>query len=358
MRLSGNEEEELFEALLGAYRDYGKLQRMVRFKLGENLGRIAGNGDTETVVFNLIEWAEAQGKLEKLIVGAYEQIPNNPELKKFYVTVFQRFKQRAILDITVIPAQDFGPNIDWRGKTDEDELELQGFFKKQPDWYDVGFLQRIIEQAKSVCRVDLPAFNISATAVLIAPRLVLTNYHVLKVNEDDNIETYAKNVRLNFGCFSLDDGKETTSKSFYLDTQKPILASSPVSKLDYVLLQIESDLTQTLNLDDNKITPTQWNINTNLSKTEGINILQHPNGESMKLSITCDGITGVYPQSGLVQYINKTAGGSSGSPCFNEQGQLVALHHAQRSRYFGTIREGILFTSIYQDLAQKSIHLN
>lgn len=74
--------------------------------------------------------------------------------------------------------------------------------------------------------------------------------------------------------------------------------------------------------------------------------------------ITCDGITGVYPNSGLVQYINKAAGGSSGSPCFNENGELVALHHAQRSKSFGTIREGILFSSIYHNLEQKSIKLN
>lgn len=186
----------------------------------------------------------------------------------------------------------------------------------------------------------------------------MTNYHVLKINENDELETNGNNVRLNFGCFSLDHGKETAPKSFRLDSQKPILASSPIEKLDYVLLQIEDSFSQVLNSKYISIKPAQCNESVSLSETDGINILQHPNGESMKLSISCDGITGVYPQSGLVQYINKTAGGSSGSPCFNENGNLVALHHAQRSKSFGTIREGILFSSIYQDLIQKSILLN
>ena len=356
MKLSGSDTEKLFEALLDAYRDYSKLQRMVRFKLGENLARYGGSSDLETVVFNLIDSAEARGKLERLIVGAYEQNSDNPELKIFYENVFKSFKQRAILDSDMITARDFGPNINWQGLTEE--IELQSFFKKQPDWYDVGFLQRIIEQAKSVCRVDLPTLNVTATGVLIAPKYLLTNYHVLKVKGHDNLEANAQNIQLNFGCFSLDDENETASKSFRLNSQVPILASSPIEKLDYVLLQVEESLAQALNQEDTKIKPAKLDVNVTLSESDGINILQHPSGESMKLSITCDGITGVYPNSGFVQYINKTAGGSSGSPCFNEKGELVALHHAQRSKSFGTIREGILLSSIYHDLAQKSIQVN
>lgn len=352
MKLSGSETEKLFEALLDAYRDYDKLKIMVKLKLGESLERFAGRGDLETVVFNLIQSAEARGKLERLIVGAYEKNPDNPELKKFYETVFKGFKQKAILDPNAVHPRDFGPDIDWHGKTDE--IELQNFFKKQPDWYDVGFLQRIIEQAKSVCRVDLPILNITATGVLVTSKYILTNYHVIKCNDDDDLEANAKNIKLHFGCFSLEDGKETPSKLFRLNAEKPIIAFSPVEKLDYVLLQLEDTFTQALNSEEPMIKPAQYS-NIDLSESDGINILQHPNGESMKLSITCDGITGVYPNSGLVQYINKTSGGSSGSPCFNENGELVALHHAQRSKSFGTIREGILLNAIYKDLLQKSI---
>jgi V8-like Glu-specific endopeptidase len=354
MKLSSSETEKLFEALLDAYRDYDKLKIMVRLKLGESLERFAGRGDLETVVFNLIDSAESRGKLQSLIVGAYEKNPDNPELKKFYETVFTGFKQRAILDSDTVQSKDFGPDIDWHGKTDEIELER---FKNQLDWYDVGFLQRIIEQAKSVCRVDLPDLNITATGVLVANKYVLTNYHVVERNDNDDLEVNAKNIRLNFGCFSLDNGKETSSKSFRLNSQEPIVASSPVKDLDYVLLQLEDTFTQALNSEDGLIKPAKHS-SIALFESDGINILQHPNGESMKLSISCDGITGVYPNSGLVQYINKTSGGSSGSPCFNENGELVALHHAQRSKYFGTIREGILFTSIYNDLLKKSVKLN
>jgi V8-like Glu-specific endopeptidase len=356
MKLSGSQTEKLLEALLDAYPDYDSLKIMVKFKLDENLERIAGSGPLEAVVFDLIKSVESRGKLERLILGAYEKNPHNSELKNFYETVFNGLKQRAILDSNTVQPSDFGPDIDWYGTTDE--IELQGFFKKQPDWYDVGFLQRIIEQAKSVCRVDLPNLNITATGVLIDTKYVLTNYHVVKRNDNDDLEANAKNIRLNFGCFSLKDGKETSSKMFYLNAQQPILAFSPVNELDYVLLQLEDTFIQALNAEEAMIKPTQFSNNINISERDGINILQHPNGESMKLSITCDGITGVYPNSGLVQYINKASGGSSGSPCFNEKGELVAIHHAQKSKSFGTIREGILLSHIYKDLEQKSIQIN
>ncbi|KHG42746.1 MULTISPECIES: effector-associated domain EAD1-containing protein [Aphanizomenon] len=356
MNLSPQEKEKFWTALLSAYRDYDALKMMVAFKLGENLEEFAGRGKLQTVVFNLIDSAENRGKLEYLILGAYEGNPNNRDLRKFYETVFRKFKQRAILDSNTVQPRDFGPDIDWHETTDE--IELEKFFKKQPDWYDVGFLQRILEQAKSVCRVELPNLSnnqiITATGVFLDTRYILTNYHVINHNANDKLETNAKNVKISFGCFSLKDGQETAPRSFRLNSQKPIIASSPVEVLDYVLLQIEDDFPQNFDSEDTIIKPAPCS-HIALSESDGINILQHPNGESMKLSITCDGITGIYPNSGLVQYINKTSVGSSGSPCFNENGELVALHHAQRCKSFGTIREGILWSAIYKDLARKSI---
>lgn len=111
------------------------------------------------------------------------------------------------------------------------------------------------------------------------------------------------------------------------------------------MLQVESKIKQ-----EKDIKPARWDGNKLPVEKMGINILQHPEGDSMKLSISQDGITGVYENSGLIQYVNKTALGSSGSPCFDENWCLVALHHAQRAKTFGTIREGILFASIYQEI--------
>ncbi|NJM17549.1 MAG: hypothetical protein HC907_01845 [Richelia sp. SM1_7_0] len=86
MQLSPDKQEELYKALVDAYLTHKALQRMVKFKLGENLESIAGRGKLEDVIFELTEWADSKGKesLEKLLKGAYEDNPDNEKLKKIY----------------------------------------------------------------------------------------------------------------------------------------------------------------------------------------------------------------------------------------------------------------------------------
>jgi V8-like Glu-specific endopeptidase len=341
MKLSGADLKKLVNAIVSAYPTQEDLAMMVQFELEENLNAIAGGGNLRQLAFNLVtRWAIPRGKIYRLIIAAYETNPDNSELKEFYESVV--LKQRFIVDATPI-AINFGPDINWRGETDV--VQLQSWLKPEPDYWDVGFLKRAIEQSASVCRLEIPSRNIRGTGVLITPNKLLTNYHVLQPSEEDNLESNALNAVLKFGCFTSDDGVETQGKSFQLDRIKPILCFSKTENLDYVLLQVEAKITQ-----EKDIKPARWDAQKLPLEKMGINILQHPEGDSMKLSISQDGVTGVYQNSGLVQYVNKTALGSSGSPCFDENWFLVALHHAQRAKTFGTIREGILLASIYQEI--------
>ncbi|MBW4629736.1 MAG: serine protease [Brasilonema octagenarum HA4186-MV1] len=340
MHLTGPERKKLRDAILSAYRSKADLEMMVDDELEENLDAIAGGANLTQVVFNLMKWAEARGKLDYLIIAAHETNPDNQELKKFYKTIFQ---QRFIINTAPINiTANTGPEIDWLGPTEE--LQLQGLFQSEPDFWDVGFLKRAIEQITSVCRIEINSRKIG-TGVLIADNLVLTNYHVLKPNENGDMQTNALNAVLRFGCLSSNSGNETDGLVFKLESQQPILHSSPIDKLDYVLLQVEKRL-----LDAKDIKPACWDANYLPVKGMGIHLLQHPEGDSMKISISRDGITGFYQERGLVQYVNKTALGSSGAPCFDDDWKIVALHHAQRAKSFGTIREGILFSAIYQEI--------
>ena len=341
MNLSGHEIKKLVNAIVSAYPTKSDLAMMVQFELEENLEAIAGGDNLTDNVFKLLtRWAIPRGKTYRLILAAYETNPENPELKDFYESV--AIKKRFITD-SPVTTTDFGPNINWKGEIDE--IQLQGLLKFEPDYWDVGFLKRAIEQSASVCRIEIPSRKIMATGVLIAPNKVLTNYHVFQINEQDNIENNARDAVLKFGYFTSDDGGENSANLFKLDNQKPILHFSQTEHLDYILLQVESKINQ-----EQDIKPARWDERKLPIKKMGISVLQHPEGDSMKLSISRDGITGVDRDRGLVQYVNKTALGSSGSPCFDEDWCLVALHHAQRAKTFGTIREGILFAAIYQEI--------
>jgi endonuclease G, mitochondrial len=341
MQLSGSELKKLVNAIISAYPTKNDLAMMVKFELDENLDAIAGGENITDIVFKLLtRWAIPRGKTYRLILAAYETNPGNPELQDFYESVV--INKRFILDVTATTT-DFGPDINWKGETDK--IQLQSWLKPESDYWDVGFLKRAIEQSTSVCRIEISSRNIMATGVLITPDKVLTNYHVFQPNEEDNIQENARNAVLKFGCFTSDNGVENSGNLFKLDKQKPILRFSKTEHLDYILLQVESKINQ-----EKDIKPARWDGRKLPIEKMGISVLQHPEGDSMKLSISQDGITGVYHNSGLVQYVNKTALGSSGSPCFDEDWYLVALHHAQRGKTFGTIREGILFSAIYQEI--------
>jgi V8-like Glu-specific endopeptidase len=341
MKFSGAELQKLVNAIVSAYPTKEDLAMMVQFELEENLDAIAGGNNLNQLVFNLItKWAIPRGKIYRLIIAAYQTNSDNEELKESYQTVV--FQRRFLVNFTP-KSKEFGPDINWHGETNE--IQLQSWLKPEPDYWDVGFLKRAIEQSVSVCRIEISSRQIMGTGVLISSNLVLTNYHVFQPTEADNLETNTLNAVLKFGCLTSDDGIETQGKSFQLDRQKPILCFSKTEDLDYILLQVEAKITQ-----EKEIKPARWDSNKLPLERMGISVLQHPEGDSMKLSISQDGITGVYQNSGLIQYVNKTALGSSGSPCFDENWYLVALHHAQRARSFGTIREGILFASIYQEI--------
>jgi hypothetical protein len=80
--LTGPQVGELQAALLSAY-DRQQLREMVREWLDNDLDVIAGDGALGAIVFNLIRWAERKGKLRRLIDGALEENPGNPELARF-----------------------------------------------------------------------------------------------------------------------------------------------------------------------------------------------------------------------------------------------------------------------------------
>ena len=70
----------------------------------------------------------------------------------------------------------------------------------------------------------------------------------------------------------------------------------------------------------------------------------------MKLAVSGNGIVGIYSDVGLVQYATRAINGSSGSPCFDDNWQPVAIHHAERAKAFGAVREGILLEPIFNEI--------
>jgi hypothetical protein len=83
IELRGPEFLQLEEALASAFPDRNSLERMVRYKLDENLEQIAGAEFFSDVLFGLIQWAESQGRVLDLVMAAREANPGNVLLQQF-----------------------------------------------------------------------------------------------------------------------------------------------------------------------------------------------------------------------------------------------------------------------------------
>jgi V8-like Glu-specific endopeptidase len=86
----------------------------------------------------------------------------------------------------------------------------------------------------------------------------------------------------------------------------------------------------------------------NVAPEERVNIIQHPGGGPKQISYFHNVVA--YADEKRIQYLTDTQPGSSGSPVFDRQWQLVAVHHSG-----GWIVEPGTSTQVYRN---EGIHIN
>ena len=132
-------------------------------------------------------------------------------------------------------------------------------------------------------------------------------------------------------------------KIYGLAEGEPIL-SSGASDLDYALLPVDGSPGGDQVATRFGTVPRGWllPVKHNIEIDSVIFILQHPHGDY--LGVAVDRVTKV--TANRVQYRTNTNVGSSGSPCFNQDWELVALHHAGENSARPTWNQGIPFKAI------------
>ena len=82
MVLEPKQREQLYKALITAFPSHGALAMFVSFGLNEDLATIAPQDSPSISVWELIRWAEAQGRIRELVQAAVEQNPGNLSLRE------------------------------------------------------------------------------------------------------------------------------------------------------------------------------------------------------------------------------------------------------------------------------------
>lgn len=343
LNLSKEDRKQLRQAIASAYPQPANLRIFIDDELNQSLALISTADSYNTVIFDVIQWAIAKGYIDDLIL-ALAKDTKNPDIQKFCGRVLRlHFVLNDSAGLVGESSLPFEPT-DW-GLEVSDE-ELQGFLPKQFSFEaDVGNLRRGLELANSVCKITFAdrSPGASGTGVLIAPDLVLTNYHVLSLKDGADLNAIARLAQFEFGYVSPKFGEVPRTQILNAVSDRPVVASSPINRLDYALLRLSPK-------DDFSIEPVSVNTSVLMPKSP-LNLLQHPEGNAMKVSLSNNGVVKTNEARGLVLYVNQTKRGSSGSPCFNNDWSLVALHHKEMATSFGSIREGILLSAIYRHIS-------
>lgn len=318
--LKGKQLEALRDALVSAFPNYDDLKMMLLFELNEKLQKYVDRGPMNRVATDLIEWAEAQGKLEALIAGARSKNPGNVALQRFAVEISltSDAPPQGRLEAIVLEGVPFQQVNQWRA--------------------------RMVEVERAVCRVEMPEGKGVGTGFLLSRDAVLTNWHVADVLALKKLQPEQAGVRFDYAAGI--DGLTVPAGQFYPFKADWLIDNSPVKDLDFALVRVAGEpgmqtVGETgetrgwLTYQQHKFTVGEIQL-----------ILQHPLAAPLNLS--AGAVTAVNTMHKRVTYTANTEPGSSGSPVFTLGWDLVALHHYGEQ----TGNMGIPVNYIWQQLEQ------
>ena len=339
--IPGVQFEEIWKALTSGY-SKRSLQQMLLFRLNVDLDDIVADGPMKDMVFDLLSQAEKEGWTTDLVREGYLYNPRNFDLLKVYekyhlapaVSVQsgddQKVREAQLRQVQPMAGDGFEKTIKGR---------LPGF--------DFGvWCERMALIEGRVCKVEIGG-NAAGTGFLVGPDAVMTNYHVLR--EVLKGGTAAATVTCRFDYKVLSDGSRLEGVSVKLhptnwnldfsppsaaeETRTPDVPPPTLEELDYALVRLER------RLGDEPSAPKGgeggpkrgWltlpsDAPVFLPKAP-LMIAQHPDGKPLKLAIDTESVIGVNTNRTRVRYATNTEAGSSGSPVFDLDWKLVALHH-------------------------------
>jgi hypothetical protein len=172
----------------------------------------------------------------------------------------------------------------------------------------IAFLEKGLLVSRSVAHITLSDGGM-ATGFLIAPDVLLTNWHVFGTKDD------ARGAVIRFN-FQTDLKRNLLTPDEYGCDPDSLFKSS--KEFDYAVVRVKAS------------PATKWgclNLEpVTIEVDKKVNIVQHPSGRPKEIAMNDNEVK--YVDDTVLQYITDTLPGSSGSPVFNDDWQVVGLHHS------------------------------
>ncbi|MDQ3015170.1 MAG: serine protease [Bacteroidota bacterium] len=274
-------------------------------RAGLNIINIGFHDKAVTNWFYILDEAVKEGRVDQLIQCALQDYPEDIALQGALDGALSGIISDAILDKA----------DDWK----EDEEEQDSYEKiigKESTLLDIAYLETGLIRAAAVVRIELPD-GATGSGFLVRDNIIITNNHVI------GNKAVALDAKVQFNYQRNAEGLDLKVKEYALDPANGF-ATSPKDKDDWTAIRLKGDANSewgALDLKENTI-----------KKNQRVTIIQHPNGLHKQIALHHNYVR--YADENVVQYLTDTLPGSSGSPVFDDQWHLIALHHSG-----GNIRE-------------------
>jgi hypothetical protein len=335
---------------------------LLRYRLDERLDAYASENDPlKDAIADVIDAYQRRDEEDVLISAAVESRPRNEALLRLAQ------KKRATADF--------------------DEQGLQVLIRETNSFLNISqWLDKVGGLQVRVCRIEIAASGGGqrfGTGFLIGPDLVMTNWHVvypLLTSEERNATNGGPMVApgglvCRFDYKVLANGTTNPGNTFQLAADWKVLLS-PNSKvgrepqadeLDIAIVRLREPAgSLPVGKPGAKGSNRGWislgsgSPNGAFKEHAPLFIIQHPSAEPLKLALDTDAILNENANKTRVRYATNTEPGSSGSPCFDQQWNFIAVHHSgdpgspdHRPGY----NEGIPAPAIVSHLATKGLTL-
>ncbi|MDW9378062.1 peptidase [Sinorhizobium meliloti] len=236
----------------------------------------------------------------------------------------------------------------------------------QSDLMSINFLDRGRRAAAAVCRIKVPSDGGAwyGTGFLVGPRLLLTNHHVLG-NADE-----ASQCEAEFGYEHDIDGVLREGVRFNLRPHEIFYTNA---ELDITFVAVTPLSDEGVPIDRYGRLPL-IPLSGKAIDGEWVTIIQHPNSEPKQIAIRASQIIVLDPEAApdvnldhFIHYSTDTEPGSSGAPVFNDQWQVLALHHKavpepkkpgrSEGKTVWIANEGVRISAIFRLLEQQRFEL-
>jgi endonuclease G len=185
------------------------------------------------------------------------------------------------------------------------------------DFVGIRYLDEGVAASRAVCRIDIRdeigRLVGYGTGSMVSPRLLLTNHHVLPSAEEARFSAAEFNYQDGL------DGKPLQSQVLPLDPDTFFVNDQT---RDFALVAVAGREQDLASYGLNRLIEAQGKAIIG----DFVTIVQHPRGEKKQVALRDNRI--VDELEFFLHYEADTEPGSSGSPVFNDQWEIVALHHA------------------------------